>query len=254
MVKRGIKDPLFSTIENRITLSSDFETPFLRLFCLCLAETFHPTENKETISKLYAEFIGFGCDVHAHRIVQEKIDRNKNRRLYNWAIGTRKASTCEQVEKALQEMVSLADNWKTFTSWSQNNIYAKILWFVDFYKTIHWSASKSNFSNLAFKAKKFLDTNANESINAKIKSQAELLMGKSKGMLLLPLINMLERMGKADAENIVHTSSLTDYSVPQWKRSTKKRKRVNKDDVICLDGCKVTASQPKRARCRGNYT
>lgn len=77
----------------------------------------------------------FACNVHAHRAIQETVDRCSDPRLHRWAIGTRNARTFEDVDAILAEMSKFGDNWMSFSNWLKKNICNRILWFTYVYIT-----------------------------------------------------------------------------------------------------------------------
>lgn len=89
--------------------------------------------------------------------------------------------------------------------------------------------------------------NSNECEKSRIKGTPEYRLTKSKGLSLVDLVNLLKKIDEKDDLNITSQLGRQQLPVPLWRRSQKKRKRVN-DALIIIDGKKVSSSEPKRSR------
>lgn len=51
---------------------------------------------------LFSEVVRFVCNVHVHRAIQEKVAKEGKYHLYQWAAGTRRLNTYQDMESVLQ--------------------------------------------------------------------------------------------------------------------------------------------------------
>lgn len=142
-------------------------------------------DNYKLLLWKYMEFCCHGCDVHEKRICLEKISvkksvkngkthyEDKDDGLYNFAVGTRRVLTDKQVAQALSEMESMGGKWKSFSKWINDNNAARVLWFVDYYKTKHSSQVGTYVMS---------SNNPNESDNARVKNTPEYKLTNGKGL------------------------------------------------------------------------
>ncbi len=243
LLSNGLKNPLLCEKKDRMSFTTDFVTTYAISLCEIMADRFSPDDAMVNQRDKLIQAICFGCNVHAHRSIQTKVDRAVDPKLYSWAINTRMAEHALEVEGILQEFETKGDNWRSFAKWFRSNICAKILWFTPCYKDPFWSG---NYEGV------FMETNGNESANERLKGSSEYLLTRGKGLDIISLVNHLEKEDALDAKNILIPSGLQYMGSTKRKTSaarTKKRKRI---ETIVLDdgGPEVTASEPKRAKTR----
>ena len=73
------------------------------------------------------------------------------------------------MELCIQEMKEKEGGWFEFARWLESNSCARILWFLEAYKRSHWGANMKDI---------FLDTNANESFNERLKSNSKFVLSR----------------------------------------------------------------------------
>lgn len=239
LVSYGLHDPLTAPPHKRITMATDFETTFAIALGKVLMEKFRPGENMGKSFLQYVNMIAFGCDVHAKRIILEKLKINSNEIDYLWAIGTRKVDTQEQVIAALSKMKIEGGKWLSFANWLESNEVAKILWFQHYYKK-NWNFVIARYA--------MWDTNANESINAQLKRSVEMLVTNGNGLSIVELVDLMKDIDKSACQNLEAVGHLQYSSTPLFQKKAKKRKNLERDDKIQIDGKTVNASCPKRKK------
>ena len=127
--KSGLPDPLNAASHQRLTVSTDFETTFAISIGRTLAEIYRPDSNLGETANAYVEKVVFGCGVHAHRIVLEKINKRLNPGIYNWMINSRLCHTEEEVVNSISYMKSINLVTLRFAVWLEQNYVARVLWF-----------------------------------------------------------------------------------------------------------------------------
>lgn len=232
----GLQDPLTCSTNFRLSFSTDFETTYAAAFATALAKVFHPNEDLDEHVRYYVHMCCFGCDVHAKRVILEKINISDEHNLYMWAVGTRRVRTIEERNECLSEMVRMGGKWAAFSQWMQDNYIANVLWFQDLHKCNLWGPFLLNVMHTS---------NANETENYRLKGCPSYLLTHGKGIQLCRLIRLLEQADQVDFDNLSGKNGVKFGTTPLFRR---KRVRRENDNVIDLSGDNVQASQPKRAR------
>ncbi|MEM7299127.1 MAG: hypothetical protein AAF391_12780, partial [Bacteroidota bacterium] len=110
LLSHNLKDPLRCANNERLSFTTEFETTYAISLCEVLAERFPSDDEMVDQREKLIHAICFGCNVHAHRSIQSKVDRAVDAKLYNWAMNTRSAQNIVQVEIFLQEFEKKGDN------------------------------------------------------------------------------------------------------------------------------------------------
>lgn len=235
----GLKDPASATPKEALLMNTDFETTF----SIALGEVLHAQYGSLPPLE-YARVVCVGCDVHAKRIVLEKVHLPDQSRIYSWAVGTRRLERIEEVSAALHEMELLGTKWFHFSKWLRDNPFAHLLWFSGLYGLC---------GNRNVQARAFMDNNLSESMNAKLKSVPSYLLTNRRGFDLLEAVDNLSAIDRQDFNDFsTYTMANRRLSVPHWKRaqwvSSSSRKRSTRDTTVVVLGKKLDASQPKKAK------
>ena len=214
----GLQNPLKCNNDQRISFTTDFETTYAIALSEILADRIPSYDKMVNHRDTILQAICFGCNVHAHRSIQTKVDRAVDSKLYNWGINSRAAENLIEVEHILQEMEAKGDNWKTFASWLRKNSCASTLWFTHCHKHEIWEGTYPGV---------FLDTNGNESFNERLKGSTDYLLSRGNGLSLVHLVNFLEKEDARDAKNILNSSGLQYMGSSKRKSSSNRGKNVS---------------------------
>ena len=204
----GLPDPLTAPPHQCLTISTDFETTFAISLGQSLTEIYRPEHDPADFSHVYIEKVCFGCGVHAHRIVQEKINKRLQGSMYRWMISSRLYETENDVRHAITYMKTINKKVATFAKWLEQNYVARVLWFWRRYKSLPSSVQR----------RVMWTTNASESHHALLKGSRHYIMTRSKGMDVISFITFLEALDTKEEQNLSGNLGVPHTSTPVLNR------------------------------------
>lgn len=115
---------------------------------------------------------------------------------------------------------------KRHGKWLEKKIAAKCFWFASTYKHEHWSGSIHTT---------MIDINSIKSFNAGLKPESRFLLSIGRGMDVVKLVHLWQKVDSDDARNIILAVRLNYVRTAHWTRYPRKKKRDIDDLVVFRD-------------------